>query len=40
MNPEKFIKNFCSTTRKKPTKKIDLKRLLEQEIEERLRVPS
>ena len=36
IDPEKFVEEFCSTTKKKLTKEIDLERLLEQEVEERL----
>ncbi|NWG09094.1 MAG: AbrB/MazE/SpoVT family DNA-binding domain-containing protein [Nitrososphaerales archaeon] len=35
MDPEEFVESFCSVTGRKLTKKIDLKRLLEQEVEER-----
>lgn len=36
MDPEEFVESFCSVTGRRLTKKIDLKRLLEQEVEERL----
>jgi AbrB family looped-hinge helix DNA binding protein len=37
MDPEKFVEEFCSVP-KKLTKKIDLKRIYEEELEERLGV--
>lgn len=36
LDPEKFIDDFCSVGKKKLTRKIDLKRILEEEVEERL----
>ncbi|MEM2930734.1 MAG: AbrB/MazE/SpoVT family DNA-binding domain-containing protein [Thermoproteota archaeon] len=36
LDPEKFIDDFCSIGKKKLTRKIDLKRILEEEVEERL----
>ena len=35
VNPKKFVEEFCSTTRKKLTSEIDLKKILEEEIEEK-----
>jgi len=35
MDPEEFVESFCSVTGNKLTKKVDLERLLEQEVEER-----
>jgi AbrB family looped-hinge helix DNA binding protein len=35
VNPEEFVESFCAVTEKKLTKKINLDRLLEQEVEER-----
>lgn len=35
VGPEDFIESFCSIVRKKLTNKVDLERLLEQEVEER-----
>ena len=35
MDPEGFVESFCSATGRKLTKKVDLERLLEQEVEER-----
>jgi len=35
MDPEGFVESFCSVTGNKLTKKVDLERLLEQEVEER-----
>lgn len=36
LDPEKFIEEFCSTGRKKLTRKTDLKRIMEEEAEDRL----
>lgn len=36
VDPKDFIESFCSIAGKKLTKKIDLERLMEKEIEERL----
>lgn len=36
MDPEKFVEDFCSRGGKKLTEKIDLERMLEGEVEERL----
>ena len=36
VDPESFIEDFCSIAKKKLTRKIDLKRILEEEVEERL----
>ncbi|MCX8183372.1 MAG: AbrB/MazE/SpoVT family DNA-binding domain-containing protein [Crenarchaeota archaeon] len=36
MDPEKFVEEFCSTGRKKLTRKIDLRRIMEEEAEDRL----
>ena len=35
VNPRDFVETFCSVTGKKLTKKVDLERLLEKEVEER-----
>jgi len=35
MDPEEFVESFCSVTGNKLTKRVDLERLLEQEVEER-----
>lgn len=35
VDPERFVENFCSLTEKKLVKRIDLERLLEEEVEER-----
>jgi len=35
MDPVGFVESFCSVTGNKLTKKVDLERLLEQEVEER-----
>ena len=35
VRPEDFVEDFCSTAEKKLSKKIDLERLLEMEVEER-----
>jgi AbrB family looped-hinge helix DNA binding protein len=32
MNPERFVESFCSVTKKKLTKKVDLKKLMKQEL--------
>ena len=34
-DPEKFVDDFCSIAKKKLTHKMDLKRILEEEVEER-----
>jgi len=34
LDPEKFIEDFCSVEVKRLTRKIDLKRILEEEVEE------
>jgi len=36
MNAEEFIENFCSIKGKKLTKKVDLEKILDEEVEERL----
>ncbi|MBO3754634.1 MAG: AbrB/MazE/SpoVT family DNA-binding domain-containing protein [Candidatus Brockarchaeota archaeon] len=36
LDPEKFVEEFFSTGRKKLTRKIDLKRIMEEEAEDRL----
>lgn len=36
MDPESFVEDFCSIPKKKLTRKIDIKRVLEEEVEERL----
>ncbi len=36
LDPEKFVDDFCSTGKKKLARKIDLKKILEEEVEERL----
>ncbi|MGQ9552139.1 MAG: AbrB/MazE/SpoVT family DNA-binding domain-containing protein [Candidatus Bathycorpusculaceae bacterium] len=38
VDPEKFVESFCSATKRKLVEKIDLERLLEQEVEERFAV--
>lgn len=38
MDPEGFVESFCLVTGRKLTKKVDLERLLEQEVEERFAV--
>jgi len=35
VNPKEFVESFCTVVKKKLTKKIDLERLIESEIEER-----
>jgi len=35
VDPAKFVDDFCSIANKKLTKKVDLERLLEEEVEER-----
>lgn len=35
MDPEEFDESFCSVTEKKLTKKLDLEKLMEKEVEER-----
>lgn len=35
VDPEKFVEDFCALTGRKLTKKVDLKKLLEGEVEER-----
>ncbi|MEM2126850.1 MAG: hypothetical protein QXH67_01325 [Candidatus Bathyarchaeia archaeon] len=35
MDPESFVEDFCSITKKRLTRKIDIKRVLEEEVEER-----
>jgi len=35
-DPANFVNDFCSITNKKLTKKIELKKLLEKEVEERI----
>jgi len=35
MDPERFVGDFCSLTDRKLTEKVDLERLLEEEVEER-----
>jgi len=36
VDPEKFIEEFCSIKRKKLTRKIDLEKVLEEGVEERI----
>ena len=36
MDPEKFIEEFCSTVGKKLTRKIDLEKVFEEEVEGRI----
>lgn len=36
LDPEKFVEDFCFIGKKKLTQKIDLKKILEEEAEERL----
>ena len=36
VDPESFVEDFCSIAKKKLTRKIDLKGILEEEVEERL----
>lgn len=38
MRPEEFVEDFCSTVDKKLSRKIDLGRLLELEVEERFAI--
>lgn len=35
VNPEEFVDNFCSVVKNKLAKKVDLEKLIEQEVEER-----
>ena len=35
VDPERFVEDFCSLTGRKLTKKVDLEKLLEREVEER-----
>jgi len=35
VDPAKFVDDFCSITNKKLTKKVDLEKLFEEEVEER-----
>jgi len=35
VNPETFVEDYCSLIERKLTKKVDLKKLLEEEVEER-----
>ncbi|MEM1515568.1 MAG: AbrB/MazE/SpoVT family DNA-binding domain-containing protein [Candidatus Bathyarchaeia archaeon] len=35
VSPEEFVEGFCSVVKRKLTSKIDLERLIEQEVEER-----
>ena len=35
-DPREFVESFCSVVKEKLTEKIDLKRLIESEVEERL----
>jgi len=35
VDPERFVEDFCSLTERKLMKRVDLKRLLEEEVEER-----
>lgn len=35
MSPEEFVDGFCSVVKQKLTSKIDLEKLIEQEVEER-----
>lgn len=35
VDPKRFVEDFCSLTEKKLVKRIDLERLLEEEVEER-----
>lgn len=35
VDPERFVEDFCSLTGRKLTKKVDLEKLLEGEVEER-----
>lgn len=36
VSPENFVEDFCSVVKRKLASKVDLERLLEQEVEERL----
>ena len=36
VSPEKFVNDFCSVAKRKLTRKVDLERILEEEVEERL----
>nr|MDO8097671.1 AbrB/MazE/SpoVT family DNA-binding domain-containing protein [Candidatus Njordarchaeota archaeon] len=36
MNPEEFVRGFCSVVSKKVSKKVDLERIIGEEAEERL----
>ncbi|MBS7638462.1 AbrB/MazE/SpoVT family DNA-binding domain-containing protein [Candidatus Bathyarchaeota archaeon] len=36
MDPESFIEDFCSIPKERLTRKIDIKKILEEEVEERL----
>ena len=36
VDPEKFVDDFCSTTKRKLTEKVDLKKIVREEVEERL----
>lgn len=36
VSPEKFVNDFCAVAKRKLTRKIDLERILEEEVEERL----
>ena len=35
VDPERFVEDFCSLTERKLMKKVDLEKLLEEEVEER-----
>ena len=36
VEPEKFVNDFCSITERKLTEKVDLKKIIKEEVEERL----
>jgi len=36
VEPEKFVNDFCSITERKLTEKVDLKKIIREEVEERL----
>ncbi len=36
VNPEKFVDDFCSVAKRKLTEKVDLKKIIGEEVEEKL----
>jgi hypothetical protein len=36
VDPKRFVEDFCSISKGKLTRKIDLKKILEEEVEERI----